>query len=80
MAIILDIENNPFLRDIFEEGRQEGQIEGERALVRRQLARRFGVLPAWAEQHIAAADTTALEQWGLRLLDATSLEEVFRTP
>ena len=96
MAIILDIENNPFLRDIFEEGRQEGhqeghqegrqeghhegQIEGERVLVRRQLARRFGVLPAWAEQHIAAADTTALEQWGLRLLDATSLEEVFRTP
>jgi len=88
MAIILDIENNPFLRDIFEEGRQEGrqeghqegQIEGERALVRRQLVRRFGVLPAWTEQHIAAADTTALEQWGLRLLDATSLEEVFRTP
>jgi len=80
MAIILDIENNPFLRDIFEEGRQEGQIEGEGALVRRQLARRFGVLPAWAEQHIAAADTTTLEQWGLRLLDATSLEEVFRTP
>jgi len=96
MAIILDIENNPFLRDIFEEGRQEGhqeghqegrqeghqegQIEGERVLVRRQLARRFGVLPAWAEQHIAAAETTALEQWGLRLLDATSLEEVFRTP
>ena len=80
MAITLDIENNPFLRDIFEEGRQEGQIEGERALIRRQLARRFGVLPAWAEQHIAAADTTTLEQWGLRLLDATSLEEVFRTP
>ena len=84
MAIILDIENNPFLRDIFEEGRQEGhqegQIEGERALIRQQLARRFGVLPAWAEQHIAAADTTTLEQWGLRLLDATSLEEVFRTP
>ena len=84
MAIILDIENNPFLRDIFEEGRQEGrqegQIEGERALARRQLARRFGVLPAWAEQHIAAADTTTLEQWGLRLLDTTSLEEVFRTP
>jgi hypothetical protein len=76
MAITLDIENNPFLRDIFE----EGQIEGERALVRRQLERRFGALPAWVEEHIAAADTTALEQLGLRLLDATSLEEVFRTP
>ena len=80
MAITLDIENNPFLRDVFEEGRQEGQIEGERALVHRQLERRFGVLPAWVEEHIAAADTPALEQLGLRLLDATSLEEVFRTP
>lgn len=78
MAITLDIKNNPFLRDVFEEGHQEGQIEGERALVRRQLARRFGVLPAWAEQQIAAAETTTLEQWGLRLLDATALEEVFR--
>jgi predicted transposase YdaD len=84
MAITLDIENNPFLRDVFEEGRQEGrqegQVEGERALVRRQLERRFGALPAWVEERIAAADTTALEQLGLRLLDATSLEEVFRTP
>jgi predicted transposase YdaD len=80
MAITLDIENNPFLRDVFEEGRQEGQIEGERALVRRLLERRFGVLPAWVEERIAAADPTALEQWGLRLLDATSLEEVFHTP
>jgi predicted transposase YdaD len=80
MAITLDIENNPFLRDVFEEGRQEGQIEGERALVRRLLERRFGVLPAWVEERIAAADPTALEQLGLRLLDATSLEEVFHTP
>ena len=80
MALTIDIENNPFLRDVFEEGRQEGQIEGERALVRRQLERRFGPLPAWTEQHIAAADTATLEQWGLLLLDATSLEEVFRTP
>lgn len=80
MALTIDIENNPFLRDVFEEGRQEGQIEGERALVHRLLERRFGALPAWAEQHIAAADVATLEQWGLRLLDVTSLEEVFRTP
>lgn len=80
MALTIDIENNPFLRDVFEEGRQEGQIEGERALVHRLLERRFGELPAWAEQHIAVADVATLEQWGLRLLDATSLEEVFRAP
>ncbi|MGE3541256.1 MAG: DUF4351 domain-containing protein [Candidatus Tectimicrobiota bacterium] len=84
MAITLDIKNNPFLHDVFEEGRQEGrqegQLEGERALIRRQLTSRFGVLPVWAEQRLAAADTVTLEQWGLRLLKAASCEEVFVSP
>jgi len=80
MALTLDIKNNAFLREVFEEGHQEGQIEGERALIRRLLASRFGVLPAWAEQHIATANTAMLEQWGIRLLDATSLEAVLRAP
>jgi predicted transposase YdaD len=83
MALTLDITNNPFLRDVFEEGRQEGrqegQQDGERVLLRQLLARRFGPVPEWAEQQLANADTATLEQWGLRLLEATSLEEVFRT-
>jgi predicted transposase YdaD len=83
MALTLDIKNNAFLREVFEEGRQEGrqegQQDGERMLLRRQLVSRFGPLPEWAEQQLAAADTATLEQWGLRMLEATSLEEVFRT-
>jgi hypothetical protein len=57
-------------------GRQEGRQEGEAALLLRQLERRFGTLPGWAQDRIAAADTAALEGWGLRILDADSLEEV----
>jgi predicted transposase YdaD len=79
MALTFDIKNNAFLREVFEEGRQEGQQDGERILLRRQLASRFGPLPEWAEQQLVAADTATLEQWGMRLLEATSLEEVFRT-
>ena len=45
-------------------GRQEGRQEGEAALLRRQLERRFGALPDWALDRIAAADTAALEDWG----------------
>jgi hypothetical protein len=45
-------------------------------LLRRLLERRFGALPDWARDRIAAADTAALEEWGLRLLDAGSLEDV----
>lgn len=36
-------------------------------------------LPAEVEAPLAAADTTTLEQWGLRLLTAASLDEVLRS-
>ncbi len=43
----------------------------------RQLARRFGALPDEAVDRVRAADIAALEEWGLRLLDAASLDDVF---
>ena len=55
---------------------QRGRQAGEGALLRRQLERRFGALPGWALDRIAAADTAALEDWGLRVLDAGSLDDV----
>jgi hypothetical protein len=61
-----------------QEGRREGRHEGEAALLVRQLERRFGALPDWAKDRIAAGDTGALEEWGLRVLDATSLEDALR--
>lgn len=76
MALTLDIRTNPFLREVLEEGHQEG----EKTLLRRQLERRFGLLPEWAHAQITAADTATVEQWGLRLLEARSLEEVLRAP
>jgi predicted transposase YdaD len=79
MPITINIQENPFLREIFEEGRQEGRQEEAAVLLRRLLERRFGPLPPWAQQQLAAADIASLETWGLRLLEATSLEEVLRT-
>jgi hypothetical protein len=55
---------------------QEGEQRGEAALLLRLLERRFGSLPGWARDRIAAADTITLEEWGLRVLDAASLEDV----
>jgi hypothetical protein len=63
-------------RQWLQEGRQEGRLEGEAALLQRQMERRFGALPGWARDRIATADTIALEEWGLRVLDAGSLDEV----
>jgi len=59
-----------------QEGEQRGRQEGEAALLLRQLERRFGALPGWARDRVAAADTAALENWGLRILDAGSLDDV----
>ena len=58
------------------EGRQEGRQEGEAALLLRLLERRFGALPARAKDRIAGADAATLEEWGLRILDAGSLDDV----
>lgn len=64
-----------------QQGRQEGRQEGRQAeavrLLQRQLTRRFGVLPAWAEARLLQADTETLESWAERLLDAPRLEDVF---
>jgi hypothetical protein len=56
----------------------EGRVEGEAALLLRQLERRFGALPPGVRDRVAAADTAALETWGLRVLDAGSLDDVLR--
>ena len=60
-----------------QEGRQEGLQEGAHRIFRSQLRHRFGDLPAWAQEKLAAASAETIELWSLRLLDAGSLEEVF---
>ncbi len=59
-------------------GRVEGRAEGEATLLLRLLERRFGQLPPDVQTRIAAAGQAALEEWGLRLLDAATIEEIFR--
>ncbi len=57
-------------------GEQRGQQRGEAALLLRLLERRFGVLPGWARDRVLAANTVMIEEWGLRVLEAASLEDV----
>ena len=60
-----------------QEGEQKGRREGEAALLLRLLERRFGAIPDWAQDRIATADSGALEEWGLRVFDAGTLDDVF---
>jgi hypothetical protein len=59
-----------------EKWKQQGIQQGETKLLRRQLTRRFGPLPDWAETRLAQATTEQCEEWADRLLDADSLEGV----
>ncbi len=59
------------------EGRLEGRLEGESKLLRRQLARRFGALPAWASDKLNSAEEQDLESWAEAVLTAPTLDAVF---
>lgn len=81
---MLEARFEDWAQEMLQKGRQEGRQEGEQtgrqagevALLTRQLERRFGPLPVWARDRIAAAGTEALENWGLRVLDGVSLDAV----
>lgn len=58
-------------------GRQEGRQEGEVTLLERLLTRRFGPLDETCRARLAAASTDQLENWAVKMLDATTLDDVF---
>jgi predicted transposase YdaD len=83
MPVIIDLMENRVVREIYErataegeaKGKAEGKAEGERSMLIRQLEKRFGKLSPDALSRIDHADLATIEEWGLRLLDAASLEE-----
>ena len=77
MPITVDIMENPFLREAFDKGWQEGRQEGEHVLLVKQLEQRFGPLPDEVLRRLETAAPELLEQWGLALLAARTLDEVF---
>jgi predicted transposase/invertase (TIGR01784 family) len=60
------------------EGKAEGAAEGRATLLLQQLSHKFGSLPANARQRVTLASVDELDAWALNLLDAASLDEVFR--
>ena len=50
---------------------------GELSLLRRQIEERFGPIPKWAEERLAAHSAAELEELGVRVLKAKTIEEVF---
>jgi len=59
------------------QGLEEGRVEGEREMLRRQIEKRFGRLPAWAEKRLISFTAADIEDAVLRVLDAPNLKAVF---
>ncbi|MCP5003640.1 MAG: DUF4351 domain-containing protein, partial [Planctomycetes bacterium] len=78
MPITLNLKDNEFFKEAFAEGEQKGEQKGEFSLLFKQLEKRFGTLPEPVAQRLQNATTDKLERWALNLLDAQSLDEVFR--
>lgn len=57
---------------------QQHEQKGEALVLQKLLTKRFGVLPTDAAGKIAAASAEQIDTWVDRVLDAASLEEVFR--
>ena len=61
-------------------GKAEGSAEKARELIRRLLTKKFGALPAWAEQRLASCTLQRLDTIAERLITCTSLEQLLRRP
>ncbi|MBF0435540.1 MAG: DUF4351 domain-containing protein [Magnetococcales bacterium] len=80
LAEIATFEENqkmPYITSVERIGMRKGHRDGEATILTRQLQRRFGTIPDWANEKLAKAEPPSLEEWSLRILDAQSLDDVF---
>jgi hypothetical protein len=86
MPILNDVLENKVLGREFkrglkegkQQGLEEGELSGELKVLRRQIEKRFGPLPDWAEKRLAARSASELEELSVRVLDAETLEELLK--
>ena len=80
MPILIDILENKVLGREYKRGLQEGELKGELkgelTVLRRLIEKRFGAIPKWAEEWLAARSITELEELSVRVLDAKSIEDL----
>ncbi|MDR9469088.1 DUF4351 domain-containing protein [Marinospirillum sp.] len=60
------------------EGRNEGRNEGQSLALQKLIQLKFGELPEWAQQQIAQADSEQIDHWISTLLEADTLDTLFR--
>jgi len=89
MPLLNDILENRVLGREFKRGLEEGVQQGVQqglqqgvhqealTMARRLIEERFGPVPQWAEELLAARSAAELEELGVRVLKAKTIEELF---
>ena len=70
-------EESTVMAGVIQRARDEGRVEGERAVLERLLLRRFGRLSPKAAESLRGASADDLEAWADNVLDARTLDDVF---
>jgi predicted transposase YdaD len=60
-----------------QQGIQQGMQQEGISILRRQIEKRFGPLPARAEEHLTRLSIAELEELSLRVLDVKSMDDLF---
>ena len=74
MPILGNTLDNKVLGREFKRGLQEGEL----TVLRRIIEKRFGAIPAWAEERLAGRSAADLEELSVRLLDAETIEDLLK--
>ena len=86
MPVYIDLLENKVLGPAFKRGLEEGELkgklegklEGELNILRRQIEKRFGPIPKWAAERLAARSAAELEELSVRILDSTNIEDLLQ--
>lgn len=78
LNMLINIQQNEFLKEVFDKGALQGKTEGKVDLLLRLLEQRFGepVAEPYRER-LTNATEQQLDRWSLAILTADSLESVF---
>jgi predicted transposase YdaD len=77
---ILEVGEERGLQKGMRRGMRKGAVHGQRRLLEQQIVARFGQLPDRLREQLDTADASMLQAWGLRVLAAPRIEDVFQTP
>ncbi|MDJ0839433.1 MAG: DUF4351 domain-containing protein [Acidobacteriota bacterium] len=60
-----------------EKGLEQGLEKGRLNTLLRQIKKKFGPVPDWAQEKLLSADSDTLDRWTDAILDAPDLQELF---